>query len=621
MPIVTLRSRTALAAAALCLLSLPYAPDASANGSQSLEQCAASKLRAAAEACEGLVGAYALPDRSWFGHSPREARIERALADLSDAYAAADAIAIETGAVCSDSTGGAGETADAIASAAEALASAIQSGDDEPGWGFFGFFRAWIAKLHQKYQLFATAQLCGNLVDAEARHLLNRDEDRLREGLAEKQDRAFHRFDRFWALLALIFHSDSGPDPNAIADDVDALTGDVVLAVAVSPLISPEWVRVDPEAVVSYEGRDLEPTCWDGEPWSFFVKGGSVNKLVMYYQGGGACWSGITCGGLPSLGIGPTFKQTVGGSPAGFSSGFADLDNPENPFRDWNQVFVPYCTGDVHWGDAVVEYETAESGPLTVRHKGFVNSQVAEKFAREHFVHPEDVFVTGSSAGAYGAIVNSLYLQERAYPSAQFTVVGDAGNGVITPDFLVDDLSNWGIQNNLPPWMPGLNVPFEELEAADLYIEAAKTYPGNRFATYTTAYDGGQGGQTGFLNIMRTGENVIFWIRWWDASCDWNTEMLALNERAADEAPDNFRYYVGTGSAHTAWGRPKVYDDTTGGVPTLRDWLSEMLVGGPGWTNVVAEDFGVLLDGDPRANPAFGNVEPFDLEAGRIVCD
>ncbi len=44
-----------------------------------------------------------------------------------------------------------------------------------------------------------------------------------------------------------------------------------------------------------------------------------------------------------------------------------------------------------------------------------LNVQVAEKYAREHFVSPEEVFVAGSSAGAYGAALAAVYLQERVY--------------------------------------------------------------------------------------------------------------------------------------------------------------------------------------------------------------
>jgi hypothetical protein len=56
--------------------------------------------------------------------------------------------------------------------------------------------------------------------------------------------------------------------------------------------------------------------------------------------------------------------------------------------------FVSYCSCDVHFGDAAQEY------PPHVEHRGYQNSRIVEKWAREHFVNPEQIFVTGSSAGA-----------------------------------------------------------------------------------------------------------------------------------------------------------------------------------------------------------------------------
>jgi hypothetical protein len=329
------------------------------------------------------------------------------------------------------------------------------------------------------------------------------------------------------------------------------------------------------------------------------VKRGTVNKLIVYYQGGGACWDFLTCGQ-----IAPTFKQTAGpgDNPANASTGFADYTDPENPFRDWNAVFVPYCTGDVHWGDAVVQH-LPDSDIATIHHKGRVNAAVAEKFAREHFVHPDQVFVTGSSAGSYGAVVNGLFLQEDAYPSTPFAVLGDGGNGVITQDFLENDLAKWGIEQNLPRWIPALDQPLTELTASDLWTEAALFYPQSRFANYSTAYDGGQGGQVGFYNIMLSGDVISDWFLWWRPSCEWNDEMRALVQDSAARAPENYRYYIGVGSRHTMWGNDKVYTDTTGGVPTIVDWLSAMLEGTPDWTNVECTDCGQLLPGDPRPNP------------------
>ena len=47
-------------------------------------------------------------------------------------------------------------------------------------------------------------------------------------------------------------------------------------------------------------------------------------------------------------------------------SGFYDHDNAENPFKDWYHVIIPYCTGDIHWGDAVTTYNEGMSSEVTI---------------------------------------------------------------------------------------------------------------------------------------------------------------------------------------------------------------------------------------------------------------
>ena len=66
------------------------------------------------------------------------------------------------------------------------------------------------------------------------------------------------------------------------------------------------------------------------------------------------------------------------------------------------------------------------------------------------------VFVTGSSAGAYGAVTHSVGLLEL-FPEAQVDVVGDGGNGVVTQNFLLNYLSTWGFEKHLPEEVPELN--------------------------------------------------------------------------------------------------------------------------------------------------------------------
>jgi len=582
---------TALAAVA----TLAAAP--AAEASYPTDVCVARKLEAVADACrDALFEPGRSHGRGHHGWSKRTSPLERA-------WLRAEARSSEDGVDCVQTT----VTADEMAQRLDTTTDAVLDAAAGPSVARHAKHRHHAARAEAARKR-AAAFACSQWLRAEARHLEYRANDRDRSKLTRTRERVL-------SLLRLqLARTGGGRGPGSLAANVEAALGalvaDALNATTIAPGVATQWTMVTPDAAVPYQGETLEPMCSDGSPWVFFTKRGSVNKLVMYYQGGGACWDYLTCGAVKP------YKQTAGPNddPSRATTGFADLNDPRNPFRDWNAVFVPYCTGDVHWGDATYVHELNGS-QVTIQHKGFVNAQVAEKWAREHFVAPEQVFVTGSSAGAYGAIMHSVYLQEGVYPSTGFAVLGDGGNGVITQEFLVNDLSKWGIEKHLPSWIPALGVPIDQLDPADLYSAPALQYPRSRFATYTTAFDGGTGGQTGFYQIMRNPTNIGVWLSWWQSSCAWNERVRAQNAIAAAAAP-NYRSYVGSGSRHTAWGNDKVYTDTTGGVPPLVDWVEAMLDGSSAWTNVECTSCGTTLPGDPKPSPL---QPPFDAN-GNIVC-
>jgi hypothetical protein len=401
-----------------------------------------------------------------------------------------------------------------------------------------------------------------------------------------------------------------------VRDELSSLSDVLVRDTIVTPALSDaQFTPLEP-GQTEYLGRTYDPQCMQGDDYRFFGTRGSVNKLVMYYMGGGACWDNLTCGGIPDL-TGAICSTSPPDDLDGLSSGFADRTNENNPFRDWNFVFVSYCSCDVHFGDATQDY-----GTVTVQHKGYHNAKVAEKWAREHFLNPEEVFVTGSSAGAYGAWFNGPLLHE-VWPASQIHVLADAGNGVITQDFLDNEFSNWNFLDNLPD-IPGVREALEG-EGMPGYTQAVASWaPDTNWAHYSTMYDGGGGGQTGFYNVMLE-ESPLGAVRWWDASCRFGDVALQQSVDTFAEVPDNYRYYFGTGSRHTMFGNNKVYDDTTGGVPTVVDWVDAMLASGPDgrdedWTNVLCENCGLLLDGDPRPNPLEAPFEQQDEDV-LIVCE
>jgi hypothetical protein len=587
--------RSFVPAAGLLALGLLLAAPAPAASLYATDRCVSDKLRAVGDACQGVLRAYGRWEKRQ-DQARLDAALGRARVKLARAWGRAERRAARD-ADCAETTAPSTTLAQLVEDAGLAIAAAVNDGLDP---GDKAQARCGVGLLR------AAERACTGLFDAEAFHLRKRDQDRLRLRLEADQATVLADFQE--QSLAARNGCPTGANAQNLGTELESLLSQAVNATTISPAVDDQdWMPIDPPEEVRYLGRKLHPICSFGTPYRFYARRGTVNKLVVYYQGGGACWSYGTCAA-------PTFDP-YGGDPRGYHGGFSSYDDPRNPFKDWNAVFVSYCTGDIHWGDATYVYEQ-NGDTLPVEHRGTVNARVVEKWARDHFVMPDEVFVTGSSAGAYGAIANAPTLMEETWPSSHFDVLGDAGNGVITQDFLVNDIGKWGIEKNVPRWIKALDVPLEQLSIVDVYAEVARYYPWNRFATYATAYDGGSGGQSGFYNIMLQDGNPLAGLSWWNATCEWDEKMRAQNNETAMRAP-NFRYYIGTGSRHTMWGADKVYDDTTGGVPTVVSWIEAMLDDSPDWTNVECTDCGTRLPGDP--GPVVPETPPFDAD-GNIVC-
>ncbi len=337
------------------------------------------------------------------------------------------------------------------------------------------------------------------------------------------------------------------------------------------PKLPPEWIEITP-GPIHYMGRDLNPTC-SGYPgtdptFKFFVKKGSVNNLLVFFDGGGACWDTMNCIYFP------TYTRIVDESAEllSLAGGIFDLKNPANPFKEWNFVFVPYCTGDIHWGSTEKIYPGYYGdGPYTIHHRGFDNFLVVLKWITENFKKPHKILVTGSSAGSYGALLGFPYLQE-AYPKSMVSMLGDAGFGVVTEFFHNTQIHNWGFSQNLPAWIPGFERPFSEYTIGEMYKMIGQYYRHRKIGQYTTAWDATQ---VAFYNIMINIYDPTKWLSIpQEVWCDWHEGMLE-NAYTAAEAK-NYRYYIAAGTSHTILAYPEFYEEDSGGVPFM-DWLKAMV--------------------------------------------
>jgi len=191
------------------------------------------------------------------------------------------------------------------------------------------------------------------------------------------------------------------------------------------PDIPDGWSEIDPAQVYpGFEYNGLTPACsncptCDSDKFTFFVKKGAVNKLVVYFQGGGACWDSVNCLYAPTYTQQQIEHLDMFTNPD-FMQGIFDTANPANPFKDWYFVYIPYCTGDIHWGASDTEYpdvwdQIPSVDAWTIKHRGFVNFQVALKWITDNFQWPRKIFVTGVSAGSYGAIGGFPFIKEASF--------------------------------------------------------------------------------------------------------------------------------------------------------------------------------------------------------------
>jgi hypothetical protein len=572
------------------LLALPLCAARANDESYPSYECASEKMKAAALRCDRVLKAWSI--WAWYP-GVREWVTHRADVAFDARWASAEDAAALSNVDCVDMTLSEGEMKALMDTAIDEIVTEVNDGLNI-GVKEQAMCRAKLLR--------SAAGMCKKLLHAESRYIadLSLYPDGVKREAAEA--RASRQFEHQWDRITRK-HCPTTASQEEIEDRIDALSDDVVTNITVSPNVPDDAFMAishpaggEPGNEVSYEGDTLIPQCQDSSSFTFFAKRGSVNKLLMYYYGGGACWDTGTC-------VLQTCTQIANPTPPGLGgSGFGDLTDPDNPFKDWHVVQVPYCSCDIHLGDNAVDYP-----PLPpflpgkhVEHRGYDNAKLAEKWAREHFLNPSDMFVTGSSAGSYGAMVHGVHLSE-AYVATSINVMGDGGNGVATQEFMDDNFNNWGAMHNLPDVPRIAGVPSSEMTIPLILTAAASHYPGVNWSNYSTAFDGGGGGQTGFYNVMLHPENPLgAMVNWHNASCQFNQTM---RQQASDTAAaaalenDNYRYYIATGSRHTGFGSPRVYDDETGGVPPLVDWINAMIDGDPSWTNVEADPYNVLFPG------------------------
>ena len=195
------------------------------------------------------------------------------------------------------------------------------------------------------------------------------------------------------------------------------------------------------------------PVCIAGTDYSVFTRQGDPKKLLIFLQGGGACWQGFYNCNILAVSDGDLPGQEP--PENGPFPGVFDPTIPANPFADYSVVYMPYCDGSTFGGDNDVDDAVFPTG--TRYHRGLRNVSAGMDVAKEMFPRAKQITVMGHSAGGVGVAAFAPFLTRFAFGNnTKLTVYNDAGpiavnlgtppTDVSPPD--ITWLSVWARQND-----------------------------------------------------------------------------------------------------------------------------------------------------------------------------
>ncbi len=303
--------------------------------------------------------------------------------------------------------------------------------------------------------------------------------------------------------------------------------------------------------------------------------------LVVFLQGGGACWDWVTCGGAAPL----VDKTAIGGpfGPAEFArdiyakypASWLRREQLPPALKDATVVFVPYCTGDVHGGDEVTTYQPLVPGgaAVTWHHVGHANILAFLRRLGPTFPAPGKLVVAGSSGGGFGTLASYVTFRDR-WPSARAYLVDDSA-----PPLIGDDIppstraawyASWDLGASLDPFCPGCRQDLSQ----GLRTLLAR-YPSDRMALVSHLQDAVIRGFYGTITL--TPSPVLGPM----PAATFEADLRRLGSTVIDPSP-NGRYFFTAGDAHPTLEDPGRVPTPAPGLPA---WLEQMLSDDPAWAS------------------------------------
>jgi hypothetical protein len=297
-----------------------------------------------------------------------------------------------------------------------------------------------------------------------------------------------------------------------------------------------------------------------------------------------------------------------------------------NPFKEYNIIYAPYCSGDAWVGDNFVVEPIFTYDPLTSlpvnspiggrNHRGIRNLSVTLELAKHQFPHARSVTLMGHSAGGVGVSTFGAFLARKIFGNdIKFSIFNDAGPTAINLDeedpVTITDAaaraSDWGsdtfyptscvddgrCDNNLFPG--GAAIGF-----IDWYLERDSTV---RMAVYSALWDLNQRFFTRLI-LADPANDPIGALKFQTLllSTFGNSDVdIGFGEALSVKYPGRFNTFFGASLGYKIRDLPLIlshglvqndefYSTEFGGNISLSDWTTRLLDEGEDWDNVIVVD-------------------------------
>ena len=354
----------------------------------------------------------------------------------------------------------------------------------------------------------------------------------------------------------------TGDDTGDTGDTGDTTTGEP------SPYDGEPLPPADPG---SWNWVDFpEAKCRNGSSTGIGVRYGTAPGLVIFFEGGGACFNALTCGVNPASYGMSNFNSWA---PGGGQNGIFDISNAANPVADWSYVYVPYCTGDVHAGAR--PDGTLPDNPAPQQFVGYLNiGHFLQRVVPTFLGDVDHVLVTGVSAGGFGAAFNYDRIAD-AFPGEKVTLLDDSGPPM-ADEFMATCLQKrwrdaWGLDDTMPADCTNC-FPADGGGIVNLGVYLGEKHKGQKLALISSLGD-----ETirFFFGFGNDGCNTLFP----NTSEQKFTEGLHdLRDNWMSMTPDTWGTFFLSGTQHTWLGGGSYTTAQSDGV-LLLDWITELIGG------------------------------------------